>query len=85
VVVATGSWLGEKFRAQAVVAVASVGRFRGRRCRYMWRCFTAATAERGGLRSALSSGQRFGEERGDNGKFIDFEATRTVVGRGGHR
>jgi hypothetical protein len=29
---------------------------------------------RGGLRSALRSGQWFGEERCDNGKLIDFEA-----------
>jgi hypothetical protein len=60
-------WLGEKFGAQAVLMVASVGRFHGRRCR-------SATTAWGGLRSALSSGQRFGEERGDNGKLIDFEA-----------
>jgi hypothetical protein len=63
----------KKFGAQAVLAVASVGRFHGRRCRSAWRRFSVATAERGGLRSALSSGQRFGEERSD-GKLIDFEA-----------
>jgi hypothetical protein len=74
VVVATSSWLGEKFGAQAVLVVASAGRFHGRRCWFAWRCFSAAMAAQGGLRSARSSGQRFGEERGDNGKLIDFEA-----------
>jgi hypothetical protein len=70
-----GSWLGEKFRAQAVLAVASAGWFHGRRCRSVWWCFSAATAAWGGLRSALSSGQWFEEERGDNGKLIDFKAS----------
>jgi hypothetical protein len=54
--------------------VASAGRFHSRRCRSTWRHFSATTAAWGGLRSALSSRQRFGEERGDNGKLIDFEA-----------
>jgi hypothetical protein len=65
VVVAPGSWLGARG--------ASVGRFHGRRCQSAWRRFSVAIAARGGLRSALSSGQRFREERGD-GKLIDFEA-----------
>jgi hypothetical protein len=52
------------------------GRFHGRRCRSTWRRFLAAMAAQGDLRPALSSGQRFREERGDNGKLIDFEAGR---------
>jgi hypothetical protein len=59
---------------QAVLTMASAGRFHGRRCRSAWRHFSVATAARGDLRSALSSGQRFGEEHGDNGKLTDFEA-----------
>jgi hypothetical protein len=74
VVVATGSWLGEEFGAQAVLTMASAGRFHGRRCRSAWRHFLVATAARGDLRSALRSGKRFGEEHGDNGKLTDFEA-----------
>jgi hypothetical protein len=62
VVVVTGSWLGEKSGAQVVLAVTSVGRFCGRRCRSMWMRFSVAMAARGGLRSAPSSGQWFGEE-----------------------
>ncbi len=64
-VAAPGSWLGEEFGAQAVLAVASAGRFHGRRCRSAWRRFSAATAARGGLRSAPSGDQRFGEEAQD--------------------
>jgi hypothetical protein len=52
----------EEIHIGVMLVERSVGRFCGWRCQSAGRHFSTATVARGGLRSALSGGQRFREE-----------------------